>query len=414
MVHNAQYRPHPVLTKMRDLVVAIRNVVRQQRRSLVALIAIVAGVAALMFAGGFIDWILTELRERTIRSQLGHIQVRNAASATDNPTRLSRDSPVKDRIARTVHVKAIGPRLSLSGLISRNDITLAFLGEGVDPANDIAAGADNLVSGKPLDPTAERQILVGEGLAASLEVKSGDQVVLLVNLEGGGINATDVTIAGIFRTISKSFDDAAIRVPLRLAQNLLKTLGEDVWVVTLDRTESTLETVTTLRSDPMMASLEFTPWMDLADFYNKAVVLYAHQFAVMQALIAIIIMLSISNTMMMNVTERTWEVGTMMAMGTTRASVLRMFVLEAAVLGVIGGVIGVLLGLLINALVSAVGIPMPPAPGMSKGFLAEASSGMGLALSAFALGAVTTCAASIFPAFKASRLPIVDALRTSR
>lgn len=402
---------------MRELLLATRNVLRQQRRSVVALVAIVAGVTALLFAGGFIDWILRELREQTIRSQLGHIQVTRAVrSPADGGTvaNLPGSSDARSRIASMAHVKAVAPRLSISGLISRNDATLAFLGEGIDPALDITAGADNIVAGKPLDASKLHQILVGEGLAASLGIKPGDKAVLLVNLSSGGINASDVVVGGIFKTASKTYDDAAVRVPLALAQELLKTNKTDVWIMTLDRTESTDETVAALRADPALAGLEFTPWTLLADFYNKAVVLYARQFAVMKVLIAIIIVLSIMNTMMMNVTERTSEIGTMMAIGTPRMAILRMFVSEGLVLGVIGGLAGVALGFVVNAAVSAVGIPMPPAPGMRHGFVAQASFGFDIALPAFALAVATTTAASIVPAFAASRLVIVDALRASR
>jgi putative ABC transport system permease protein len=142
--------------------------------------------------------------------------------------------------------------------------------------------------------------------------------------------------------------------------------------------------------------------------------LYARQFAVMEALIAIIIVLSIMNTLSMSVSERTWEIGTMMAIGTPRRAILRLFVAEGLVLGIIGGGAGVALGLLVNAAASAIGIPMPPPPGMRHGFLAGASFDAGMALSAFALAVVATTAASIIPAFAASRLVIANALRAAR
>ena len=100
----------------------------------------------------------------------------------------------------------------------------------------------------------------------------------------------------------------------------------------------------------------------------------------MQALIAIILVLSIMNTMTMNVTERTAEIGTMMAIGTRAGDVLRIFLFEGLVLGVIGGLAGIALGWVVNAAVSAVGIPMPPPPGMRHGFRAGASFDLGLAL----------------------------------
>lgn len=405
---------------MREFLLASRNVLRQQRRSVVALIAIAVGVAALTFAGGFIEWILRELREQTIRTQLGHIQVRPAASTSGaaregDVVYLPSGSPELARIARAAHVVSVAPRLSLSGLISHEGTTLAFIGDGVDPKLDIIArNADDLLEGKLLNSTTPNGILVGEGLAASLGVRPGDKAVVLVNLPGGGINASDVIVMGTFRTVSKSYDEVAIRVPLQLAQSLVKTRGADLWVVDLDHTESTATALSALRDDPTLRNLTFVPWTDLADFYNKAVVLYARQFHVMQALIAIIIVLSIMNTMTMNVTGRTSEIGTMMAIGTPRGSILRMFLFEGLMLGLIGGLLGLALGYAVNLAVSAIGIPMPPPPGMRHGFLAGASFDLDLAIPALLLAVATTTIASVYPAVRASRLVIVDALRTAR
>ena len=403
---------------MRDFRVAYRNVVRQQRRSFVALLAIACGVAALLFAGGFIEWILRELREQTIRSQLGHIQV----VRQDGSTRADARDPAspgtaaqRALIERSPNVKAVSPRLSLSGLISHGDNTLAFIGEGVDARTDItASSADDLVSGAQLDASSPHRVLLGEGLATSLGVKPGDLAVVLVNLPGGSINASDVVVGGTFRTVSKTYDDAAIRVPLGLARELMKNDGADRWIVTLTSTAATNPTLAMLRNDPALAGLRFIPWTELSDFYNKAVVLYARQFLIMQMLIAVIIVLSISNMMMMSVTERRAEIGTMMAIGTLRRDVARIFVLEGVVVGVVGGLAGVLLGFAFNSAISIVGIPMPPPPGMRHGFVAGASFDAGHALPAFMLAVITTTAASVYPAITASRLAIVDALRVLR
>lgn len=62
-------------TVMLELDVAVRNVLRQRRRALFALLTIVGGVVALMLASGFIEWIFLQMRESTIQSQLGHVQV---------------------------------------------------------------------------------------------------------------------------------------------------------------------------------------------------------------------------------------------------------------------------------------------------------------------------------------------------
>ena len=117
--------------------------------------------------------------------------------------------------------------------------------------------------------------------------------------------------------------------------------------------------------------LQIVPWYQLADFYNKTVALFSKQVAVMKLIIAVIIILSISNTLTMSVLERTGEIGTSMALGIKRAQILAQFVGEGAIIGVIGGVVGVGLGLLLAFAISAFGIPMPPPPGMARSFVGE-------------------------------------------
>lgn len=83
-------------------------------------------------------------------------------------------------------------------------------------------------------------------------------------------------------------------------------------------------------------------------------------------------------------------------------------------LGIIGGFVGVLLGYGIAIALSLIGIPMPPPPGMEVGFTAEILITPPLIINAFALSMITTVMASLMPAIKASRLKIVDALRSNQ
>ena len=131
-------------------------------------------------------------------------------------------------------------------------------------------------------------------------------------------------------------------------------------------------------------------------------------------LIALIIILSITNTLSMAVIERTGEIGTIMALGVRRGGILRMFVTEGLLLGLFGGVIGILLGALLAFTISAIGIPMPPPPGMARGYIGQIMISPGLILEALSLALFTTLLASILPAWKASRMIIVDALRHQR
>jgi putative ABC transport system permease protein len=383
-------------------------------------VAVAFGIVAIMLGGGFIDWILWAAREATIKGGLGHIQVVRPGffdGGLADPLRflLPERSGERKAIEANPAVTKVAGTLSFSGLVSHGDSTLSFLGEGVDPeAESFFSSVDIVPGGQRLSPEDPSGVVMGRGLAENLGVKVGDTVVLLASTSSGGINAVEARIRGLFYTVSKAYDDSAVRAPLRLAQELLRTDQVHRWVVVLDRTDATTEALAVTRGQIESAKLEAVPWYQLADFFNKTVTLLSRQVAVVYVIIGAIIVLSISNTLTMTVMERTGEIGTSLALGVKRATVMRRFVCEGVAYGVVGGVIGCLLGWGLAIGISSKGIPMPPPPGMSEGYLGEILVSWKLVLSALVLALTTTLLASVYPAWKASRLAIVDALRHNR
>ncbi len=405
---------------MVDFFIAARELLRHRRRSFVGMAAVVSGVVALLLAAGFIEWIYMAMREDTIHSGLGHMHVvRGGYGAAGSPDSykylLPEHSPERDLIARFPGVTKVAPRLSFSGLISLKDATLSFIGEGMDPASESElADATILIAGVGLSALEPNGIIMGQGLADNLGARVGDTVVMVANTGSGSINAVEAKIRGTFATVSKAYDDAALRAPLRMAQELLRVSGAHRWVVFLDGTDKTQAAVGELKRRLSGKDLEVLPWYDMADFYNKTIVLYSKQVAVLKLIIAVIIILSVSNTLTTTIMERTGEIGTAMALGVPRARLLRRFVFEGMLIGIVGGIIGVALGYLLAKAISTVGIPMPPPPGMAHGFIGRILVTPALAFDAVLLALVTTVLASIYPAWKASRMAIVDALRSNR
>jgi putative ABC transport system permease protein len=305
-------------------------------------------------------------------------------------------------------------RFVLNGLASSGEITVVFTGEAVDPEADKLISKVLGVTGENLSGADASGVLLGTGLANSLGVKRGDRVSFIVSRPGGGINAVEGYVRGTFATGVKAHDDSAVRMPLTLGSQLLKLRGAHVWVVGLDATEHTDDTMAYLRARLPTDRFELASWRDLSDFYRKTVVLLSRQIYVVAVLIGVIIILGISNTLTMNVLERTGEIGTLMAMGTPRRVILQLFMLEGMLLGVIGGVGGLAIGFALAELVSYVGIPMPPPPGRNTGYSAQILVTVPLGLAACGIAIVSTTLAGIYPAWKAASLPIVDALRHNR
>lgn len=400
-----------------DLRLAFRNLWRNTSRTLVAVSTVAGGVSAFLLAGGFITWIFHDMREATIHSQLGHIQIVRPGYfekgvADPYAYLLPAHSPQLDGVEKTPGVVSVTPRLAFSGLVSHGDITVPFSGEGVDPERERPISTRiNITEGGDLGSGDERRALLGEGLARSLAVKPGDTIVLLVTAANRGASAIEVKVAGVFSTISSEFDDSAIRLPIAQARKLMRVAGATTWVVLLENGDVTAATARRIAAALPGNAFEVVPWTALADFYNKTVVLFSKQVNVVKAIIGLIIVLTISNTLIMSVLERTTEIGTSLAIGLRRNAVTRMFIVEGLMIGAMGGLVGMLAGYLLAVVISAIGIPMPPPPGMAHGFVGQIIVTPALALDAIVLALVTTFLASLMPAWKAGRMDVVDALR---
>ena len=409
----------PLLSLQLDFRLALRNILRQRRRSLTAIAAIGFGVVSLMLAAGYIEWSYWSIREESTINQTGHIQISRPGFHQDGRSDpfayLIEGSPQNLKgLAGLPQVKNVAPRLVFNGLVSFGENTLSFIAEGIDPDRDPYSSNILVVEGQLLSSSDPKGVVLGAGLASNLGVKTGDTIVLLSNAATGGINAVEGKVRGLISTSMKDFDDNILRVTIGMAQQLLRTNGAHTWVITLKQTELTEAVHTQIKQAGWFNQLEITPWSQLADYYNKTVELFSRQVGVVKLIIGLIIVLGISNTMTMSVMERTREIGTAMALGLRRRRILSLFLIEGLLLGLIAGLVGLGLGYLLAAVISEVGIPMPPAPGMSRGFIARIIITPEIALDALLLAVSTTLLASVYPAWRASRMIIVDALRHNR
>lgn len=413
------HQPNPLMS-FATLHLALRNLRRNTKRTLVAVATVACGIVAFLLAGGFINWIFHDMREATIHSQLGHFQIVRPGYfekgiADPYSFLLPANSGELTLLEKTSGVTSITPRLAFSGLASFGDVTVVFSGEGIDPVRERPISSRiTIKEGRDLESIDEASAILGEGLAKSLGVKPGDLIVLLGTAANGSANAIEVTVAGTFFTIYKDYDDTALRLPVPLARKLMRVDGATSWVALLEKTELTSPIISAVTPTLPAAQFQLVPWTDLADFYNKTVVLFSKQVDVVKIIIGLIIILTISNTQTMSVLERTAEIGTSLAIGLRSSEILGLFLLEGALIGIVGGILGVVLGYGLAEAISAVGIPMPPPPGMARGYTGQILISSSLALDALVLALLTTLLASVMPAWKASRMNIVDALRCNQ
>ena len=408
------------MTAVIRIPLGLRNLLRNRRRTAIAVAAICFGVIAMLLAGGFIEWIFWAMRESAIQGRLGHIQVtrpgyREAGVADPFAYLLSEESPQFRVLGEFPHVRLVTPRLRFSGLASHGPASVSFNGEGVEPEKEGELSVDFRIStGQDLAGAEESSVVLGTGLAKNLGVQPGDTITLLATTRSGGPNALELVVAGIFFTSDQVLNESTLRLPISVARRLLRVSGAHSWVILLDETKRTENLLRELQVNLPEEKFELTPWYEMADFYRKTERLFSRQMQMMQLVVALIILLSISNVMTMSVLERASEIGTMMAIGVKRGRILRLFLAEGATLGLMGGVIGTTFGVGLAQIISRIGIPMPPAPGMEEGFTGEILVTWPLVAGGLALALMTTCIASVYPAWKASRMEIVNALRHNR
>jgi len=399
---------------------AFRNIFRHVRRTTITLAAMAFGAAAIILFGGFVHFMYRGVRENAIHSEVGHIQIYKRGFAERGHVEpfdyLITDVPRLTALLESMqHVTIVTPRLRLSGLISTGETTTSFIGLGVNPQKEADLSSFvNIIDGNDLSQRQANGAILGRGLAAGIGARPGDSLTVLSTTRHGSINAAEILVRGIFESGSKEFDDRAMKVPLSTVESVLDTEGDvQSLVVVLDKTEHTALVHDRLRAlfDQYQLDLELKTWEDLALRYHQVRNLFGNIFRVITVIVSAMAVLGIANTMTMAVFERTREIGTIMAIGTKRRGIVALFLTEGFLLGIIGGLLGLGFGIGLAKLISLYGIPMPPPPGSTRGFTAQILVIPGVAGLAFALSLLTAIVSSVYPAFRASRLHVVEALR---
>ncbi|WP_445355998.1 ABC transporter permease [Microbulbifer sp. EKSA008] len=401
---------------MRRLKVAVLNLLRNRRRSFLAVAIISIVVTALMTSGGFGLFTYQSLKENAARSE-GHLVLTQPgyfSSDEDFPLQLGLDNANELRRDLLVgeNVKAVQPRVYLQGLISNGDKSTIFLGQGILPSEFRVKGPFlNVTEGSILsnrEDISDPEIMLGKDLARNLNVSPGDYITLMSSTVHGALNAMDFKVRGVFGTGVPDMDKRQVYISVQAAQFLLDSERVSTMAIygyNLDKTASLQEKLREL-----VPELEITTWEDRAFFYQGVKNLYDRIFGLMGIIMALVIFVSLFNTLAMSVTERTREIGTLSALGASKVELITGFILEALVLAVVGSLAGVILAGLISAGLMMFDITMPPPPGKTTGYPLTVYFSINLAW----MISIAIAAICVFSSFLAARKgvnkPITEAL----
>jgi putative ABC transport system permease protein len=402
--------------------IAFRNLARNRRRTALALLIVASGAAALLLTTGFMRYSFNGLREALIHGGLGHLEVAPIPDMGGSDAGPDRAAPpsfrgwreVRDAIESMPHVVGATGAIVMHGLVSRDERTLPFVGAGLETDREQRMQFHvRPKEGRPLQVTppvqGEDEALLGLGLARQLGASVGDVVTLTVFTSDGMLNALDVRVCGLVTTGIQDLDERFLRTHLVTAQRVLNTDAVSSVIVMLDDTRET-ERARERIAHTVGPRLRVTDWQTRAPFYGQVRALYGGIFAFLGSVVLVLVCLSSSNTLLMTVMERTREIGSLLAIGTSTGQVVRMIVLEAAWLGLIGGALGSLLGLVLTAAIHALRIEMPPPPGAveSMPLRLEIVAWDPLWITVLTVAMLVVSAA--VPAWRVARLRIAEAL----
>ena len=399
------------------------NLFRNIRRSIITLLAITIGSIALVTFGGYTVKMYEGLGESFVSSGLGHLQIFKEGYDKNHATdpegyllTVEETEQIKEVLDELPHTALYTMRLSFYGLLSNGYHSIGVLAEGVEPELDLLINSFiNITEGDSLLGIDAEETNIGRLLAKNLNTNIGDVQTLLASTVDGLPNAIDTKITGYLNHGFTALDERVLKMPITQAQLLLNTNKVTNIVVQLEDDMFTTSYIVALKEKLAELGLvtEIVAWTEnsQAEFYHQVVNLYDNIFTVVQIIVLMIVFLNIVNTMSMTIMERTQEIGTIRAVGTKRVDIISLFMMEAIWLGLIGSLIGLSMGYGISEAINAMEIMMDPPPSMSKEIQLNIAADFSIFLKSLVLNVTAVVLSSLFSAFKASRINIVDALR---
>jgi putative ABC transport system permease protein len=240
---------------------------------------------------------------------------------------------------------------------------------------------------------------------------------LMAATAGGAPNIVSLTIDRVEKQGAQEMDDGYVVMNLALAQQLVYGRGErrvTGIVLQLHKTEDIAAART--RLEQLFAAhrldLEVRDFEEINAFYGQTLGFFDSMFCFIAVLIGIVVLFTVSNTMGMTVMERIDEIGTTRALGARRGRIRSQFLLEGALLGLLGATLGIGLAFAAAFAINHAGLTWTP-PGDAhpiplKLYLSGAG---GTIAAAWLVLVVVATLAALLPANRAAKLPIVEALR---
>jgi len=404
--------------------IAVRNLMRYKRRTLLTASLVAIGVVfVLVFisvSGSFKNMMIGQITD----SFLGHIQIHKkgyVASLDSLPLTLNLGPNSLEKVEKAIneipYIEAYSKRIKFGGMFSNFVETTNVRLNGVYPEDEVKTVPlflSRIREGEKTIRTGE--ILVPELLAKGMKVKVGDTVVVIATNRDGSVNGKQFRVGGILESVTGPggrdgyihIDDAAeiLRMDtMEISEIAIRLRDFDELHGVFDRLKDKLSNELNKQGGPVF---EVHTWEKLSPFYNIAKMIDIMTFFVKLMLIAIVL-ISIINVMVMAVYERIREIGTIAAIGTLPGKIVAMFLIEGFSLGLFGAVVGDILGVAVISILSMAKLTFNF--GRQEGLLLSPGINLQDILVISIIVITISVMASLQPAYKASRMNPIDALR---
>jgi putative ABC transport system permease protein len=400
---------------------ALRNLGRNRRRSLLTLSAMVVSSALLILALGVFSGMLQDMLSSTTEQYHGHLVISRDGYQEDRDmfANFPDEAVSRAQLLKVPGVLASSPRLRSFGLVSHRQSSYPAELLGVDPQfeSQVTTLQQHLVAGSYLPQPADDAALIGAGLAKKLGVSPGDELVFLTQAADGSIGNDLLRISGIFATGDAGHDNGLLLVGLPWLQQVT-ALPDTLHEVAIRIAEPLQAETLRGQLQPQLAEgLRVYDWGELLPEMREAIASFDVSRLIVVLILYFATALGILNTFFMAVMERTREFGILMALGMRPWTIRLLVLLECLLLGLLALVCGVTLGVLLTWYMQVHGIdlsawitPVTYAGGTILPRLHAVFDSYNLVVPASLL-LVICLAAGFLPANRAAKLQPVEALR---
>ncbi len=401
-----------------EFTVAVRFLREGRFQSLLIIVGVAAGVAVVAYISALVVGLQQNTLNKTLGAQAHVVLTPLDERVTPVLPRATGDTPFSDLQPRAQRLRslsnwplvvasletqpgvaAVSPLVAGSGLAQRGEATRAVTVAGVDIVRyeRVVGLRDKLVAGTLR--LAPSETIVGVTLAADLGVRVGDRITLTTGTRSEVLRLTGLVDLGV-----RELNRRTLLVPLRTGQTLFDLPGGATQIdVTLDDVWAAQGLARRLAQQ---LPYKVESWQDTNGQLVSALNAQSVSTTIIRAVVMVVVVLGIASVLVVSVVQKQREIGILRAMGATRGQVLRIFLLQGALVGGLGSVAGV--GLAV-ALVSAFTRFVRGADG---GPLFDITLQPAMAVQIAVIAAVAGVLAAVAPARRASRMDPAQAIRT--